>query len=98
MRSPASNFDKLALRDDLKLAGFEDCIAETIAARVDDKKADQWTHDMGRQEAIKEAYRLLADSHTALDTFRSSTLSTTGQRDRGPQTERPLAERIADTF
>jgi hypothetical protein len=77
---------------DLKLAGFEDSIAETIARRVDKHKAKGWTYDMGRQEAIREAQELIKNSHRALDAFRTSTLPETGQ-----QRERPYAERIADS-
>ncbi len=91
-RDPVSNYDKTALIDDLKLAGFDDSIAKTIAARVDSKKTKQWTHDMGRQAAVREAQILLKNSHTALDTFRASILPEIGK-----QKERPLAERIADS-
>ncbi len=91
-RDPVSNYDKEALIDDLKLAGFEDAIAKIIAARVDSKKAKDWTYDMGRQEAIGEAQILLKNAHLALDSFRSQALPVTPK----PK-ERPFAEQIADT-
>ncbi len=91
-RDPTSNFDKTALKADLKLAGFEDCIAEAISIKVDERKSNQWTYDMGRQEAIKVAQILLKNSHLALDEFREGTLPNTGQ-----QKQHPLAEKIADS-
>jgi hypothetical protein len=33
-----NDFDKGDLKDELKNAGFEDCIADDIADRVDDRK------------------------------------------------------------
>lgn len=89
-KQPVSNYDKDSLIDDLKLAGFEDAVAEIIAARVDGEKAKDWTYDMGRQEALRQATLLLEGTHMALDNFRSSTPRTARSR-----TER-LAERIAD--
>ncbi len=91
-RDPVSNYDKTALIDDLKLAGFDDSVAKVIAARVDSKKTKQWTHDMAHQEAIREAQVILKNSHKALDAFRASTLPETGK-----QRKRSLAERIADS-
>lgn len=91
-RDPVSNYDKITLIGDLKLAGFEDSIAEVIANRVDEHKAKGWTYDMGRQEAIRQAQELIRTSHMALDAFRTSTLPQTGE-----QKTRPYAERIADS-
>jgi hypothetical protein len=90
-RDPVSDYNKAALIDDLKLAGFEESIAKVIAARVDNKKAKGWTYDVGRQEAIRQAQDLLKNSHRALDAFRDGSLP-----DRGEIKKRPLAERIAD--
>jgi hypothetical protein len=70
VRDRDSDFDKTDLRDELKRAGFEDCIADNIADRVDDRKAHGWTYGVGRQEAIREAQLLLDSSHAALDNFR----------------------------
>ena len=81
VRGSTSDFDKAALVEDLKVAGFEDSLAKTIADHVDKKRAREWTMDMGRQEAIRVAQSLLLGAHEALDIFRSSTLSTTGQQD-----------------
>ncbi len=36
-----NDFDKGDLKDELKNAGFEDCIADDIADRVDDRKTDR---------------------------------------------------------
>jgi hypothetical protein len=91
-RDPVSAYDKVALIGDLKLAGFEDPIAQVIANQVDKHKAKGWTYDMGRQEAIRQAQEIIKKSHMALDAFRASTLPETGQ-----QRERPYAERIADS-
>ena len=48
---------------------------------------------MGRQEALRQAQILLQKSHSALDTFRTSTLSTTDQQDHR-QREYLLSEKI----
>jgi len=92
-KDSASNYEKTALLADLKLAGFDDSIAELIANRVNQMKVKDWTYDMARQEAIKQAYILIENSHTALDNFREGTLSTTGQP---TCRERLIAEKMAD--
>ena len=94
-RDPVSNYDRMELEADLKLAGFEDKIAEIIVRRVDEKKEKGWTFEMGRQEAIRQAEELLNKSHNTLDNFRAATLSTTGQQRYG-YARRPLAEVISD--
>lgn len=86
----------MALIDDLKLAGFEEPLAYVIANKVDKRKAKEWTQDIGRQEAVRVAQNLLRNSHSALDNFRTSTLTTTGQQDHDDR-EEPLAERLANT-
>lgn len=95
VRSSTSGFDKTDLISDLKTAGFEDSIAEVIADRVEKRRGGEWTMDMGRQEAVRQAQDLLVDAHRALDTFRSSALTSVGRRDHGEQ-ERSLSERLAD--
>lgn len=89
---PASNYDKNALVDDLKLAGFEESIANIVADCVDQRKVSGWTYDMAREQAIAEIQSLLKSSHMALDAFRAGTLPSTGSR-----REIPLAEKIADS-
>lgn len=91
-REPTSDYDRAALVDDLKLAGFEDCMAENLGARVDAVKDSGWTYDMGRQEAIRQAQQLLKNSHVALDAFRTMALPPTGT-----QKKRSLAEEVADS-
>lgn len=95
-KGSTSNFGKAALVDDLKLAGFEDSIAKTIADRVEKKSHEEWTMDMGRQEAIRQAQALLTSAHAALDVFRTATLTTTGRQDH-LERESSLSERLADS-
>ncbi len=65
-----NDFDKGDLKDELKNAGFEDCIADDIADRVDDRKVDNWTADSGRTEALKEIDMLINRTKQAYDNFR----------------------------
>ncbi len=71
-----NDFDKGDLKDDLKNAGFEDCIADDIADRVDDRKTDNWTADTGRVEALKEIDMLINRTRQAYDNFRQRNVST----------------------
>jgi hypothetical protein len=64
------DFDKGDLKNDLKNAGFEDCIADDIADRVNDRKTDNWNADMGRTEALKEIEMLINRTRQAYDNFR----------------------------
>ena len=84
VRDSMSEFDKGDLKDELKHAGFEDCMANNIADRVDDRKAHGWTYSTGRQEAIREAQMLIDSSRAALDNFRTEnrTNRTESNRDR----------------
>lgn len=95
-KSSTSGFDKTDLISDLKMAGFENSLARTIADLVEKKSGKEWTMDMGRQEAIRQAQSLLVNAHSALDNFRTSTLTTTGQQDH-VQREPSLSERLADS-
>lgn len=63
-------FNKGNLKDELKNAGFEDCIADDIADRVDDRKTDNWNQSMGRTEALKEIEVLINQTRQAYDNFR----------------------------
>jgi hypothetical protein len=76
LRDRNGDFDKTDLKDDLKRAGFEDCIADNIADRVDERKAHGWTYETGRQEAIREAQLIIDSSHAALDNFRGTSETT----------------------
>ena len=67
-------FDKGDLKNDLKSAGFEDCIADDIADRVNERKTDNWTADMGRTEALKEIEMLINRTRQAYDNFRQRNL------------------------
>ncbi len=96
MRSSTSGFDKADLISDLKTAGFDVSLSEVIADRVEKHRGGEWTMDMGRQEAVRQAQTLLVDAHAALDAFRSSALSSVGVRDHGER-ERPLSERLANS-
>jgi hypothetical protein len=71
-----NDFDKGDLKDDLKNAGFEDCVADDIADRVDDRKADNWTSDTGRTEALKEIELHINRSKQAYDNFRQRNMAT----------------------
>jgi hypothetical protein len=64
------DFDKGDLKDDLKNAGFEDCIADDIADRVNDRKTDNWSQESARVEALKEIELLLNRSRQAYDNFK----------------------------
>jgi hypothetical protein len=89
-KDPASNFDKAALIDDLKRAGFEETFSKVIADRVEHVKGSKWTYDMGRQQAIREAQTLIDNFHLALDRFRDEALPS--------QKTRPYADRISDSM
>lgn len=72
-----NDFDKGDLKDDLKNAGFEDCIANDIADRVDNRKTDNWNQDMGRSEALKEIELLINRSRQAYDNFKQRNMTST---------------------
>jgi hypothetical protein len=81
-RSNVKDFDKGDLKDELKNAGLEDCIADDIADRVNDRKADGWSQDMGRQEAMREIEMFIDRAKQAYENYRqrnstSSTASST---------------------
>ncbi len=96
VRDFRSDFDKGDLRDDLKHAGFEDCVADNIADRVDDRKAKGWSYGTGRQEAIREAQVFIDSSKAALDNFRNETQTREAQMretQKGPKIEREPTSR-----
>jgi hypothetical protein len=69
-KSQEKDFDKGDLKDELKASGFEDCIADNIADRVNDKKADGWNYNIGRQEALREIEMFIDSTKTAYNNFR----------------------------
>jgi len=70
MRNDRKDFDKGDLKDELKSAGFENCVADNIADRVDDKKADGWNYNLGREEALREIEMFIDSTRRAYDNFR----------------------------
>jgi predicted MarR family transcription regulator len=64
------------LKNDLKNAGFEDCIADDIADRVNDRKVDNWSQESARVEALKEIELLLNRSRQAYDNFKQRNMGT----------------------
>jgi hypothetical protein len=69
-RSDTKDFDKGDLKKELKDAGLEDCIADDIVDRVNDRKADGWNQSMGRQEALKEIEMYIDRTRQAYDNYR----------------------------
>ena len=63
------DFDKGYLKEELKNAGFEDCVADKIADRVNDKKADGWSQNMGRDEAMREIEMFIDSTKRAYDNY-----------------------------
>jgi len=74
-KKEGNDFDKGDLKDELKNAGFEDCVADNIADRVDDKKADGWSQNMGRDEAMREIEMFMDSSKRAYDNFRQKNMA-----------------------
>ena len=63
-------FDKGDLKKELKRSGFDDCIADNVADRVNDKKTDEWDANKGREQALLEAKMFLDNNNRAYDNFR----------------------------
>jgi ribosomal protein L13E len=78
MRSGDKDFDKGDLKDELKEAGVEDCVADDIADRVDKRKMDNWNQSMARQEALKELEMLINKTQQAYDNYRERNTSNQG--------------------
>lgn len=74
-RNDTKDFDKGDLKDELKNAGLEDCVADDIADRVNDRKADGWNQNMGRQEALKEMEMFIDRTKQAYDNYRQRNMS-----------------------
>jgi hypothetical protein len=72
-----TDFDKGDLKDELKNAGFEDCVADDIADRVNDRKTDDWTKMQGRKEAMKEIDMFINRSQQAYNNFRQRNMTAT---------------------
>ncbi len=71
-RNDADDFDKGDLKDELKMSGFESCVADNIADRVDDKASGKWTQMQAREEAVREIEMFLDSSRRAYDNFRQN--------------------------
>ncbi len=67
-----NKFDKGDLKKELKRSGFDDCIADDIADRVNDKKTDEWNADKGREQALSEIKMLIDNNNKAYDNFRQN--------------------------
>jgi hypothetical protein len=93
MRRSDTDFSKGDLKDDLKRAGFEDCVADNIADRVDDRKAKGWTYDVGRQEAIREAELIINSSKAALDNYAGKTAANETTRNESMRARDEMGER-----
>jgi hypothetical protein len=65
------SFNKGELKHELQHAGFEECIADDIAERVEDRKMDGWTNTMGRDEAMREIDLLLTRVRQSSDNFKA---------------------------
>ena len=74
-----TDFSKGDLKDELRNAGFEDCVADNIADRVDDKKSDDWTYNQVREEAIREIEVFMDNARRAYDNFRHGNTSSRKQ-------------------
>jgi hypothetical protein len=75
IRNHRDDFDKGDLKDELERAGFDKCMADDIIDRVDDRKADGWTYNTGREEAIREAQMLIDSSKAALNRYKSESVA-----------------------
>jgi len=69
-RSDVKDFDKGNLKDELKNAGLEDFIADEIVDRVDERKVDGWSQDIGRQEALRELEMFIDRAKQAYENYR----------------------------
>jgi hypothetical protein len=65
------SFNKSELKHELQYAGFEECLADDIAERVNNRKMDGWTNAMGRDEAMREIDLLLTRVRQASDNFKA---------------------------
>jgi hypothetical protein len=77
MRSGDKDFDKGDLKDELKSAGLQECVADDIVDRVNDRKADGWTQNMARQEALKEIEMHIDRAKQAYDNYRERNMPDT---------------------
>ena len=66
------SFDKGELKHELAHAGFQDCVVEDIAERVNDHKRDGWTKSQGRTEAMHEIEMFINRSKQSYDNFKES--------------------------
>jgi hypothetical protein len=78
-RNSSDKFDKGDLKDDLKRAGFEDCVVDNIADRVNNRKADGWTYGTGLQEARRELETFIDSTKSAYNNFNQENTSATNR-------------------
>ena len=71
-RNDAEDFDKGDLKDELKMSGFEDDIADEIADRVDKRASGKWTQMQARQEAVREIETFMDSNRRAYENFRQN--------------------------
>lgn len=70
------NFDRGELKHELKHAGFQDCIVEDIAERVNDRKTGNWTRTDGNKEAVREIEMFINRAKQSFDNFKQSNMPT----------------------
>jgi len=73
-----NKFDKGDLKHELKHAGFEECVADDIVERVDDRKMSNWTEVQGRDEAMREIEMFINRAKQAYDNYRQRNMPSAG--------------------
>jgi hypothetical protein len=68
-RSNDEDYDKGDLKDELKSAGFTDCVANLIADNVDKIAEGEWSQKLARQEAVRHIYSFMESNREALDRY-----------------------------
>ncbi len=71
-RDANDDFDKGDLKDELGASGFEDCVIDSIADRVEDKAGDNWNHGQAREAAVKEIEMFIHSTQEAYNTFKKN--------------------------
>ena len=71
-RNPNEKFDRGDLEDELKASGLNKRIAEEVSDNVK-RKADNWTFEEGRQEAVRELKLLVESTQQAISRFETMT-------------------------
>jgi hypothetical protein len=71
-RSDTDDYDKGDLKDELKMAGFEDDVADSIADRIDKRASGKWNQMQARQEALREIETFMDSNRRAYENFRQA--------------------------